>query len=122
MIQQETKLKVADNTGAKIIQCIRVLGGTGKRYARVGDTIIVSVKKAIPGGSVKKGEISHAVVVRARKEKKRGDGSYIRFDENAAVLIDGQKEPKGTRIFGPVARELRERRFMKILSLAPEVL
>jgi|TARA_X000000368_G_scaffold410061_1_gene392968 large subunit ribosomal protein L14 len=122
MIQQETKLKVADNTGAKIIQCIRVVGGTGKRYARVGDTIIVSVKKAIPGGSVKKGEISHAVVVRARKEKRRGDGSYIRFDENAAVLIDGQKEPKGTRIFGPVARELREKRFMKILSLAPEVL
>jgi large subunit ribosomal protein L14 len=122
MIQQETKLKVADNTGAKIIQCIRVVGGTGKRYARVGDTIIVSVKKAIPGGSVKKGEISHAVVVRARKEKRRGDGSYIRFDENAAVLIDSQKEPKGTRIFGPVARELREKRFMKILSLAPEVL
>jgi len=122
MIQQETKLKVADNTGAKIIQCIRVVGGTGKRYARVGDTIIVSVKKAIPGGSVKKGEISHAVVVRARKEKRRGDGSYIRFDENAAVLIDAQKEPKGTRIFGPVARELREKRFMKILSLAPEVL
>ncbi len=122
MIQQETKLKVADNTGAKIIQCIRVVGGTGKRYARVGDTIIVSVKKAIPGGSVKKGEISHAVVVRARKEKRRGDGSYIRFDENAAVLIDGQKEPKGTRIFGPVARELREKIFMKILSLAPEVL
>tara|TARA_B100001250_G_scaffold214150_1_gene183701 strand:- start:157 stop:525 length:369 start_codon:yes stop_codon:yes gene_type:complete len=122
MIQQETKLKVADNTGAKIIQCIRVVGGTGKRYARVGDTIIVSVKKAIPGGNVKKGEISHAVVVRARKEKRRGDGSYIRFDENAAVLIDGQKEPKGTRIFGPVARELREKRFMKILSLAPEVL
>ena len=122
MIQQETKLKVADNTGAKIIQCIRVVGGTGKRYARVGDTIIVSVKKAIPGGSVKKGEISHAVVVRARKEKRRGDGSYIRFDENAAVLIDGQKEPKGTRILGPVARELREKRFMKILSLAPEVL
>lgn len=122
MIQQETKLKVADNTGAKIIQCIRVVGGTGKRYARVGDTIIVSVKKAIPGGSVKKGEISHAVVVRARKEKRRGDGSYIRFDENAAVLIDGQKEPKGTRIFGPVGRELREKRFMKILSLAPEVL
>mgnify|MGYP006091760681 FL=1 len=122
MIQQESKLKVADNTGAKIIQCIRVVGGTGRRYARVGDTIIVSVKKAIPGGSVKKGEISHAVVVRAKKEKRRSDGSYIRFDENAAVLIDGQKEPKGTRIFGPVARELREKKFMKILSLAPEVL
>ena len=113
MIQQETKLKVADNTGAKIIQCIRVVGGTGRRYAHVGDTIIVSVKKAIPGGIVKKGEISHAVVVRTRKERRRGDGSYIRFD---------QQEPKGTRIFGPVARELREKRFMKILSLAPEVL
>ena len=118
----QAKLDCADNTGAKIIQCIRVVGGTGRRYARVGDTIIVSVKKAIPGGSVKKGEISHAVVVRAKKEKRRSDGSYIRFDENAAVLIDGQKEPKGTRIFGPVARELREKKFMKILSLAPEVL
>ena len=122
MIQQETKLKVADNTGAKVIQCIRVVGGTGRRYAHVGDTIIVSVKKAIPGGVVKNGEISHAVVVRTKKERRRGDGSYIRFDENAAVLIDGQQEPKGTRIFGPVARELREKRFMKILSLAPEVL
>ena len=122
MIQQETKLKVADNTGAKIIQCIRVVGGTGRRYARVGDTIIVSVKKAIPGGVVKKGEISHAVVVRTKKERRRRDGSYIRFDENAAVLIDSQQEPKGTRIFGPVARELREKQFMKILSLAPEVL
>ena len=122
MIQQETKLKVADNTGAKVIQCIRVVGGTGRRYAHVGDTIIGSVKNAIPGGGVKKGEISHAVVVRTKKERRRGDGSYIRFDENAAVLIDGQQEPKGTRIFGPVARELREKRFMKILSLAPEVL
>ena len=122
MIQQESKLKVADNTGAKVIQCIRVVGGTGRRYARLGDTIIVSVKKAIPGGVVKKGEISHAVVVRAKKEVRRTDGSYIRFDENAAVLIDNQKEPKGTRVFGPVARELREKRFMKILSLAPEVL
>jgi len=122
MIQQESKLKVADNTGAKIIQCIRVVGGTGRRYARLGDTIIVSVKKAIPGGVVKKGEISHAVIVRAKKEVRRGDGSYIRFDENAAVLIDNQQEPKGTRVFGPVARELREKRFMKILSLAPEVL
>ena len=122
MIQQESKLKVADNTGAKIIQCIRVVGGTGRRYARVGDTIIVSVKKAIPGGVVKKGEISKAVIVRAKKEVRRGDGSYIRFDENAAVLIDNQQEPKGTRVFGPVARELREKRFMKILSLAPEVI
>ena len=122
MIQQESKLKVADNTGAKVIQCIRVVGGTGRRYARLGDTIIVSVKKAIPGGVVKKGEISKAVIVRSKKEVKRGDGSYIRFDENAAVLIDNQQEPKGTRVFGPVARELREKRFMKILSLAPEVL
>ena len=122
MIQQESKLKVADNTGAKVIQCIRVIGGTGRRYAQLGDTIIVSVKKAIPGGVVKKGEISKAVIVRAKKEVRRGDGSYIRFDENAAVLIDNQKEPKGTRVFGPVARELRDKRFMKILSLAPEVL
>ena len=122
MIQQESKLKVADNTGAKVIQCIRVVGGTGRRYARLGDTIIVSVKKAIPGGVVKKGEISHAVIVRAKKEVRRSDGSYIRFDENAAVLIDNQQEPKGTRVFGPVARELREKQFMKILSLAPEVL
>ena len=122
MIQQESKLKVADNTGAKVIQCIRVMGGTGRRYARLGDTIVVSVKKAIPGGVVKKGEISKAVIVRAKKEVRRSDGSYIRFDENAAVLIDNQQEPKGTRVFGPVARELREKRFMKILSLAPEVL
>ena len=122
MIQQESKLKVADNTGAKVIQCIRVMGGTGRRYARLGDTIIVSVKKAIPGGIVKKGEISKAVIVRAKKEVRRADGSYIRFDENAAVLIDNQQEPKGTRVFGPVARELREKQFMKILSLAPEVL
>ena len=122
MIQQESKLKVADNTGAKVIQCIRVVGGTGRRYAQLGDTIIVSVKKAIPGGVVKKGEISKAVIVRAKKEVRRGDGSYIRFDENAAVLIDNQQEPKGTRVFGPVARELREKQFMKILSLAPEVL
>ena len=122
MIQQESKLKVADNTGAKVIQCIRVMGGTGRRYASLGDTIIVSVKKAIPGGVVKKGEISKAVIVRAKKEVRRGDGSYIRFDENAAVLIDNQQEPKGTRVFGPVARELREKQFMKILSLAPEVL
>ena len=122
MIQQESKLKVADNTGAKVLQCIRVEGGTGRRYARLGDTITVSVKKAIPGGVVKKGEISKAVIVRAKKEVRRDDGSYIRFDENAAVLIDNQQEPKGTRVFGPVARELREKRFMKILSLAPEVL
>ena len=122
MIQQESKLRVADNTGAKEIQCIRVEGGTGRRYARVGDIIIVSVKKAIPDGVVKKGDISKAVIVRAKKEIRRGDGSYIRFDENAAVLIDNQKEPMGTRVFGPVARELREKRFMKILSLAPEVI
>ena len=122
MIQQESKLKVADNTGAKVIQCIRVMGGTGRRYARLGDTIVVSVKKAIPGGVVKKGEISKAVIVRAKKEVRRSDGSYIRFDENAAVLIDNQQEPKGTRVFGPVASELREKQFMKILSLAPEVL
>ena len=122
MIQQETKLKVADNTGAKEVQCIRVLGGTRRRYAHVGDIIIVSVKKAIPGGVIKKGELSQAVVVRTKKEIRRGDGSYIRFDENAAVLINNQKEPTGTRVFGPVARELREKEFMKILSLAPEVL
>jgi large subunit ribosomal protein L14 len=122
MVQQESRLKVADNTGAKEVLCIRVLGGTRRRYARVGDEIIVSVKKAIPGGVVKKGEISTAVVVRTKKEVRRKDGSYIRFDENAAVLIDNQKEPKGTRVFGPVARELREKRYMKILSLAPEVL
>ena len=122
MIQQESKLKVADNTGAKLIQCIRVVGGTGRKYARLGDTIIVTVKKAMPGGVVKKGEISKAVIVRAKKEVRRIDGSYIRFDENAAVLIDNQQEPKGTRVFGPVARELREKKFMKILSLAPEVL
>ena len=122
MIQQETRLKVADNTGAKDILCIKVLGGSRKRYARVGDQIIVSVKKAIPGGLIKKGEVSTAVVVRAKKEIKRKDGSYIRFDDNAAVLVSDNKEPKGTRVFGPVARELREKRYMKILSLAPEVI
>ena len=122
MIQQETRLKVADNSGAKEVLCIKVLGGTRKKYAKLGDLIIVTVKKAIPGGVVKKGEISKAVIVRAKKELRRNDGSYIRFDENAAVLIDNQKEPKGTRVFGPVARELREKQFMKILSLAPEVL
>ena len=122
MIQQETRLKVADNTGAKEVLCIKVLGGTSRRYARLGDEIIVTIKKAIPGGVVKKGEISTAVVVRAKKEVRRKDGSYIRFDENAAVLIDSQKEPKGTRVCGPVARELREKKYMKILSLAPEVI
>ena len=122
MIQQETRLKVADNTGAKEVLCIKVLGGSKKKYARTGDLIVVTVKKAIPGSNVKKGEIHRAVVVRTRKERKRKDGSYIRFDDNAAVLIDDNKEPKGTRVFGPVARELREKRFMKILSLAPEVI
>ena len=122
MIQQESRLKVADNTGAKEVLCIRVLGGTGRRYARVGDMIVVTVKKAIPGSSLKKGETSRAVVVRAKKEIRRKDGSYIRFDENAAVLIDNNNEPKGTRVFGPVARELREKQYMKIVSLAPEVI
>jgi large subunit ribosomal protein L14 len=122
MIQQETRLKVADNSGAKEVLCIRVLGGSGRRYARVGDTIVVSVKSAIPGGNIKKGEVSRAVVVRTRKEFRRSDGSYIRFDENAAVLLNPQGEPRGTRIFGPVARELRERQYMRIVSLAPEVL
>jgi len=122
MIQQESRLKVADNSGAKEVLCIRVLGGSGRRYARVGDTIVVSVKSAIPGGNVKKGEVSRAVVVRTRKEYRRPDGSYIRFDENAAVLLNAQGEPRGTRIFGPVARELREKQFMRIVSLAPEVL
>ena len=122
MIQQESRLKVADNTGAKEVLCIKVLGGTSRRYARLGDEVIVAVKKAIPGGVVKKGEISTAVIVRAKKEVRRKDGSYIRFDENAAVLINNQKEPKGTRVFGPVARELREKKYMKILSLAPEVI
>ena len=121
MIQQESRLKVADNTGAKEVLCIKVLGGTSRRYARLGDEIIVTVKKAIPGGVVKKGDISTAVVVRVKKEIRRKDGSYIRFDENAAVLINNQKEPQGTRVFGPVARELREKKYMKILSLAPEV-
>ena len=122
MIQQESRLKVADNSGAKEVLCIRVLGGSGRRYASVGDQIVVSVKSAIPGGNVKKGEVSRAVVVRTKKEYKRVDGSYIRFDENAAVLLNPQGEPRGTRIFGPVARELRERQFMRIVSLAPEVL
>ncbi len=122
MIQQETRLKVADNTGAKEVLCIRVLGGSRRRYASVGDLIVVTVKSAIPGGMVKKGELSKAVVVRTRKEVRRKDGSYIRFDENAAVLIDDNSEPVGTRVFGPVARELRDKKFMKIISLAPEVL
>ena len=122
MIQQESRLKVADNSGAKEVLCIRVLGGSKRRYARVGDKIVVSVKSAIPGGNVKKGEVSQAVVVRTRKEFCRPDGSYIRFDENAAVLLNAQGEPRGTRIFGPVARELREKQFMRIVSLAPEVL
>ncbi len=122
MIQEYTRLNVADNTGAKKVMCIRILGGSKRRYASVGDVIVVTVKSAIPGGSVKKGDISKAVVVRTKKEVGRKDGSYIRFDENAAVLINEQSEPKGTRIFGPVARELRDQQFMKIISLAPEVL
>ncbi|SEH11874.1 50S ribosomal protein L14 [Thermoleophilum album] len=122
MIQQESRLKVADNTGAREILCIRVLGGGHRRYARVGDVIVATVKQAIPHGSVKKGDVVRAVVVRTRKEYGRDDGTYIAFDENAAVLIDNQNNPRGTRIFGPVARELRDRNFMKIISLAPEVL
>jgi large subunit ribosomal protein L14 len=122
MIQQESRLKVADNTGAKEILCIRVMGGSTRRYAHVGDIIIASVKQSIPGGSVKKGDVVKAVVVRTAKEYGRPDGSYIRFDENAAVILDEARNPKGTRIFGPVARELRERGFMKIVSLSPEVL
>lgn len=122
MIQQQTFLQVADNTGAKELMCIRVLGGTGRRYANIGDVIVCSVKKAIPGGNVKKGEVVKAVVVRSKHGVRRADGSYIRFDENAAVIIKEDKNPRGTRIFGPIARELREKEFTKILSLAPEVL
>ncbi len=122
MIQQESRLKVADNSGAKEVLCIRVLGGTARRYASVGDKIVVSVKSAIPSGTVKKGSVSKAVVVRTRKEVRRADGSYIRFDDNSCVLLNAQDEPRATRIFGPVARELREKQFMKIVSLAPEVL
>ena len=122
MIQEETNLVVADNSGAKSVRCIRVLGGSDRRYAGVGDIIVVTVKSAIPGGTVKKGEVSRAVIVRTAKETKRKDGSYIKFDENAAVLINNQNEPKGTRIFGPVARELRDKQIMKIISLAPEVI
>lgn len=123
MIQQESRLKVADNTGAKELLCIRVLGGSGRRYAGIGDMIVATVKDAIPGGNVKKGEVVKAVVVRTKKECRRPDGSYIRFDENAAVILkntDG--EPRGTRIFGPIGRELRDKKFMRIISLAPEVL
>ncbi|MBO2520870.1 MAG: 50S ribosomal protein L14 [Clostridia bacterium] len=122
MIQQESILNVADNTGAKRLLCIRVLGGSKRRYARVGDIIVASVKEATPGGIVKKGDVVKAVVVRTKRPVKRPDGSYIRFDENAAVIINEQKNPRGTRIFGPVARELREKDFMRIISLAPEVL
>src|SRR6516162_7579720 len=122
VIQQESRLKVADNTGAKEILCIRVLGGSSRRYAGIGDIIVATVKDAIPGGSVKRGEVVKAVVVRTVKERKRPDGSYIKFDENAAVIIKPDNDPRGTRIFGPVGRELREKRFMKIISLAPEVL
>ena len=122
MIQQESRLKVADNTGAKEILCIRVLGGSGRRYAGIGDVIVGTVKDAIPGAGVKKGDVVKAVIVRTAKEYGRPDGSYIRFDENAAVLINNQGNPRGTRIFGPVARELRDRNYMKIISLAPEVL
>jgi large subunit ribosomal protein L14 len=122
MIQQESRMKVADNSGAKEILCIRVLGGSMRRYASIGDIIIASVKQAAPTGAVKKGEVVRAVVVRTTKEFGRPDGSYIRFDENAAVILDDQRNPRGTRIFGPVARELRDKGFMKIVSLAPEVL
>ena len=122
MIQQESRCVVADNSGAKEVLCIRVLGGTRKKYASLGDKIVVTVKHSIPSGNVKKGTVSKAVVVRTKKEIRRKDGSYIRFDDNAAVLLNNQDEPRGTRIFGPVARELREKQFMKIVSLAPEVL
>lgn len=122
MIQEETNLVVADNSGARKVRCIRVLGGHGKRYAAIGDKIVVSVKEAIPNGSIKKGDKSQAVIVRTKKEIARKDGSFIRFDENAVVLLNNQGEPRGTRIFGPVARELRDKRYMKIISLAPEVL
>ena len=122
MIQQESRLRVADNTGAKEILCIRVLGGSGRRYAGIGDIIVATVKDAIPGGNVKKGEVVKAVIVRTVKSRRRPDGSYIRFDENAAVILKGENEPRGTRIFGPVGRELRDKKFMTIISLAPEVL
>lgn len=122
MVQQESRLAVADNSGAKEVLVIRVLGGTGKRYASIGDKVVVTIKSAIPSGNAKKGTVSKAVVVRTKKEVRRRDGSYIRFDDNAVVLLNAQDEPRGTRIFGPVARELREKSFMKIVSLAPEVL
>jgi large subunit ribosomal protein L14 len=122
MIQQESRLKVADNTGAREVLCIRVLGGSTRRYAGIGDEIVAAVKDAIPGGTVKKGEVVRAVVVRTKKAERRQDGTYIRFDDNACVLIDTNRQPRGTRIFGPVARELRDKRFMRIVSLAPEVL
>lgn len=122
MVQQESRLRVADNTGAKELLCIRVLGGSGKRYGTIGDIIVCSVKTAMPGGTAKKGDVVKAVIVRTKKEIGRKDGSYIRFDENAAVIINANGEPRGTRIFGPVARELREKQYMKIVSLAPEVL
>lgn len=122
MIQQESRLKVADNTGAKEVMVIRVMGGSGRRYGTVGDIVVVAIKQAAPGGMVKKGDKAKAVIVRTRREVRRKDGSYIRFDDNAAVLIDNAGEPRGTRIFGPVARELREKNFMKIISMAPEVL
>lgn len=122
MIQQESRLKVADNSGAKEVLCIRVLGGSGRRYASIGDKIIVSIKDAMPGGNMKKGTVSPAVVVRTKKEIRRKDGSYIRFDDNAVVMLNDSDEPRGTRIFGPVARELRDKDYMKIVSLAPEVL
>lgn len=122
MIQAESRLKVADNSGARRVLCIKVLGGSKRRYARVGDVIVATVKEAIPNGTVKKGEVVRAVVVRTKKESRRPDGSYIKFDENAAVIIDAAGNPRGTRIFGPVARELRDQKYMKIVSLAPEVL
>lgn len=122
MIQQETVLRIADNSGARRALCIRVLGGSRRRYASLGDVVVVTVKDAIPGGTVKKGEIARAVIVRTAKEIRRADGTYIRFDENAAVIINDNGEPRATRIFGPVARELREKKFMKIVSLAPEVI
>ncbi len=122
MIQPQTRLKVADNTGAKEIMCIRVLGGSYRRSGNIGDIIVAAVKKAIPGGSVKKGDVVKAVIVRSSKGLRRADGSHIRFDDNAAVIIDNQKQPKGTRVFGPIARELRDKGYMKIISLAPDVL
>ena len=122
MIQQESRLRVADNTGAKELLCIRVLGGSARRYAGIGDVIVATVKDAIPGGNVKKGDVVKAVIVRTKKERRRPDGSYIRFDENAAVILKNDGEPRGTHIFGPVGRELRDKKYMKIISLAPEVL